>query len=185
MQPVLTPVQSVALYQALLESVLDMLEFAQLAPVVVCYYGESEYWQNIQQRYTVTLQKQVEGDLGEKMSFAASLALQESDSVVLVGADCPFMDKAYIEKALAWLTPEIRCVFGPATDGGYVLLGMRQYIADVFADIEWGTSRVLSQSFAKLDNLGVQYGSLEPLPDIDRPEDLPLLASIEQFRRWL
>lgn len=110
-------------------------------------------------------------DLGHRMRDALEQGLREFPAVVLVGSDCPGIDDAYLRAARAALQ---RCpvVLGPAEDGGYVLLGMRTPLPQLFDGIPWGTGRVLAVTRQHLRQSGVDWVELKPLADIDRPEDL-------------
>lgn len=112
-------------------------------------------------------------DLGERMYHALQDGLARYRSVILVGSDCPEIDRAYLLRAQQALATH-PVTFGPAVDGGYVLIGARQIHRAVFSGIEWGTSSVLTDSLANLARLGWEVGLLSPLADIDRPEDLTL-----------
>lgn len=110
-------------------------------------------------------------DLGERMAYAADTALAEGCSSLIIGTDCPYLDKAYLQKA----SDRLDCsdvVLGPAQDGGYVLIGLRTQIPAIFSGIPWGTEKVLAMTLDKLAAGAFQYSLLEPLSDIDRPEDL-------------
>jgi hypothetical protein len=63
-------------------------------------------------------------------------------------------------------------VLGPATDGGYWLIGLRRPAPALFSDIPWSTDSVIEQTRDRARSLGLSVHSLEPLPDVDRPEDL-------------
>ena len=62
---------------------------------------------------------------------------------------------------------------GPATDGGYYLIGLRQLETALFKDIDWGTDRVLDQTLAIATVQGLTVELLTSLTDIDYPADLP------------
>ena len=112
------------------------------------------------------------GDLGERMRHISECGFAGGfDRVVLVGSDAPSLTSSYLREALRRLD-ESDAVFGPALDGGYVLLGMNRLLAQLFHDIPWGSQRVLSLSRQRLEATCVRYALLSPLPDIDRPEDL-------------
>lgn len=111
-------------------------------------------------------------DLGERMYEALSCALENFVKVVLVGSDCPAIDGDYLGLAVAGLD-RAPVVLGPALDGGYVLIGVRQVEAGMFRDISWGTETVYSETLSRLRELGLDWLELPPLGDIDRPEDLP------------
>ena len=69
-------------------------------------------------------------------------------------------------------------VIGPAEDGGYVLIGMRQPQAALFADISWGSERVLAETLARAKSLHLNYHLLPTLWDVDTPADLPRLQTL-------
>ena len=124
-----------------------------------------------------TLVEQPAGDLGERMRLIATLGLAESDAVVLIGNDCPALDGAYLQAACAALQ-EQSVVIGPAEDGGYVLLGLRNIDVALFNDMPWGTEQVLSMTLQRLQQLDWCPVLLPELWDVDRPEDLSRLAAL-------
>ena len=123
-----------------------------------------------------TVRRQPAGDLGQRMAFIVETGLRECAAVVLAGSDCPFIDGDYLRAAVAALKDN-DAVLGPALDGGYVLLGLNRFSEDLFKGIEWGGAGVLRDTLKALDGLGWRYALLEPLRDIDRPEDLPHLPA--------
>lgn len=114
-------------------------------------------------------------DLGQRMSLAARLALDEATSVLLIGGDCPSLGVEQITQALCWLEEGDDAVLGPAEDGGYVLLGLRRHAATLFSDIPWGSDQVLSLTRQRLTALGWRWRELPEMWDVDRPEDLSRL----------
>lgn len=121
-------------------------------------------------------------DLGERMWSAASHALATAQYVVIVGADCPSVDLAYVQEAVTALKRGVPVVLGPAIDGGYVLLGVRKpLVPEMFSDIPWGTDQVLKQTRSRLREQGIGWQELSPRWDVDRPEDLKRLAELP---RW-
>jgi rSAM/selenodomain-associated transferase 1 len=111
-------------------------------------------------------------DLGERMHGALVNALQQYTGAVLVGSDCPAIDSDYLEAAINGLA-RAPVVLGPAQDGGYVLIAVRQVDARLFEGIHWGTDTVYQETVARLRELGLDWVALPTLQDIDRPEDLP------------
>ena len=70
-------------------------------------------------------------------------------------------------------------VIGPAKDGGYYLLGMKNLHPSLFKNKAWGTSTVLKNT---LDNLKeMDFSILEPLNDIDTFEDLKDYPQLKKF----
>ena len=68
-------------------------------------------------------------------------------------------------------------VIGPATDGGYYLIGARAPAPALLTDIPWGESRVFALTAARARAAGLATTLLEPWYDIDRPDDVEFLAA--------
>ena len=115
---------------------------------------------------------QGEGDLGDRLLRAFSQAFaQGAQAVVVIGADCPSLDSALFAQAFAALEQE-DLVLGPAMDGVYYLFGLNQPAPALFADIPWGSEEVLTATLEQAQALALSIHLLEPLADVDRPEDL-------------
>ena len=113
------------------------------------------------------------GDLGARMqrAFADHFAAGAS-AVAIIGADCPGVDVAILDQAFGALDHQT-VVFGPAHDGGYYLVGLRQPLPELFQDVPWGTGAVLRRSLKKAGRSGLSPSLLPWLRDVDRPRDLP------------
>lgn len=114
------------------------------------------------------------GELGERLVFALQQGFAAGlQRIVIVGSDCPALEAAHITEAFSLLQAH-DVVIGPATDGGYYLIGLSELHAPLFEDIPWGSDRVfeVTQVIAQQQHLSV--ARLATLSDIDRPEDLPL-----------
>ena len=122
---------------------------------------------------------QGEGHLGSRMARAFKEAfVADMQKVVIVGTDCPGLAARGIEEAFYEMQRK-DLVLGPATDGGYYLIGLGREISSdaipqLFSGIAWGTGEVLSQTVQIAEGLGLSVALLEPLADVDRPEDLSL-----------
>ena len=125
------------------------------------------------------LSRQQGADLGERMYNAIRAGLESYGGVILVGSDCPGIDTAYLRRAVLALRGA-PVVLGPATDGGYVLIGARFIPAAIFRGIPWGSDAVCARTRAALGRAGVNWTELPPLPDIDRPEDLPAWKALKR-----
>lgn len=117
-------------------------------------------------------------DLGERMHHALSRALRRHRAAIIIGSDCPALRPAHIRRAARWLAGGADVVLGPAEDGGYVLIGARRVSPRIFAGIDWGTGSVYARTVEKLSALGYRWRALEPLWDVDRPQDLERLRSL-------
>jgi hypothetical protein len=92
--------------------------------------------------------------------------------VLLIGTDCPQLTPQLLRQAAEGLARHDSVLF-PASDGGYVLLGLRQSHPRVFAEIAWSSASVASSTRERLAELGWSLFEGPVLDDIDCPEDLP------------
>jgi len=120
-------------------------------------------------RGQVVLRRQAPGDLGARM-HAAVVGSPAPAGVLVVGTDCPVLTPGLLRRAAASLDQDDATVV-PAEDGGYVLIGMRQPARRVFADIDWGSGRVMAQTRERLAEIGWRWSEFPPLWDVDRDED--------------
>jgi rSAM/selenodomain-associated transferase 2/rSAM/selenodomain-associated transferase 1 len=115
---------------------------------------------------------QSEGDLGERMSLAARECLDESDAVCIVGSDIPGLGADSVDAAFRALENH-DVVLGPATDGGYYLIAIRETNPGLFDEIPWSTADVLTATLERASALGLSVSLLEPKTDVDTLADVP------------
>ena len=161
------------LHIALVRHTCRQLLDAALGPVEIWVSGNDQHplFADCLALGASQLREQRGGDLGERMFRALQDGLRRFRRVLLVGSDCPGLDSSYLESAADALD-HVPVVFGPALDGGYVLVGAREVDMDLFTDIAWGESSVLASTLQRAHALGCAVATLEARPDIDRPEDL-------------
>lgn len=167
------------LHCAMLKYQVSTLRRARLAPWEIWVSG------NENNPFFTTLGDEAErfrqqgADLGQRMRHAAEVALARASAVVLIGTDCPSIDSDYLEQALALLDGGVGTVVGPAEDGGYVLLGLRDACEALFDEVPWGSSGVLALTLDRLARSGRNFAQLATRWDVDRPEDLARLAELQ------
>lgn len=111
------------------------------------------------------------GGLGNRLARAFAEAFAAgSERVIVIGSDCPYLNAADIRAAGNALA-ESDVVIGPATDGGYWLLGMRTYRPELFSDIAWSTSQVLAQTLRHAAASRLSVTLLRELGDVDTVAD--------------
>ena len=119
-----------------------------------------------------TVRPQVQGDLGQRMaaSFARAFAWG-AERVVLTGSDIPGLGSQLVRSAFEMLDAA-PLVLGPATDGGYYLIGMRAPGASLFEGIAWSSEHVLAQTVALAQAQGLAVVYLPERSDVDTEADL-------------
>ncbi|GAB5405758.1 MAG: hypothetical protein Aurels2KO_39890 [Aureliella sp.] len=118
------------------------------------------------------------------MQFAFEAGFDSgAEHIVALGTDCATLYVDLIRSAFERLCKHAS-VLAPATDGGYVLIGLSSQlvspsarttnsISAFFDEIDWGTDRVLKQSVERVTGKGVSIALLPQQRDVDHPEDLP------------
>jgi rSAM/selenodomain-associated transferase 2/rSAM/selenodomain-associated transferase 1 len=168
--------KAAALYVRFVERTLATAAAARVAGLV----GRVELWcapdvdapgfAAWRDRYGVTLRAQSGDDLGTRMRKALNAAIEHGSPAILIGTDCPALDLRYLALAVAALDDH-DAVFGPAEDGGYMLVGLARSV-DAFTGIPWSTPDVMAATRAKLAAKDVAWQELPTLWDVDGPADL-------------
>ncbi len=116
--------------------------------------------------------RQGKGDLGRRMDRAFTDSFGEGmRRVVLIGTDCPGIRPDHLARAFQVLERK-DVVLGPAGDGGYYLIGLRQSAHELFEGVPWGTGEVLERTLYAAAARGSKVELLDRLDDVDRPEDI-------------
>lgn len=170
------------LHQKLLQHTWQTLASAHIAPMEL-WVDSAEFspFFDTLDPLASRIEIQQGAHLGERMANTVEQVLKRSDAVLIVGSDCPLLDGDYVDRALQSLYGGAEVVLGPASDGGYVLIGMRNPLPQVFDDIDWGSDQVLSQTRAHLSALNCHWQELTQLWDVDRPDDLAQLNNLKLF----
>lgn len=180
LQPALGETGCLSLYRAMLRRTVETVAAAELAPHSLWVSSNPSHETFITLCHSDIIYNQEGGDLGVRMAHASAtlLAGKTVRAVLIVGTDCPALDRDYLGWALGAMAAGTDVVLGPAEDGGYVLIGLRSPQPALFRGIDWGSARVLEQTVATLRAMGLRYTLLETLWDVDRPQDLPRLETL-------
>ena len=168
--------EAASVYRELAERTLRVAAAARDAGIV----GEVELWcdpgtdrpafTGWRDRFRVTLRAQEGTDLGARMRHALARALSRGAPAMVIGTDCPALDEAYLAQATAALETH-DAVFGPAADGGYVLVGLARDL-DVFTGMPWSAPQLMAATRARVATLGASSVELPVLWDVDTAADL-------------
>jgi hypothetical protein len=98
-------------------------------------------------------------------------------SVCLVNADSPTLPTSILVEAAQTLQrPGDRVVVGPAEDGGYYCIGLKDRHLRLFEDIDWSTERVFGQTLERAYEIGLEAVVLPTWYDVDDLASLRRLA---------
>lgn len=181
LQPLLGEQTCLRLYRELLHSVIATVQSANLAPMQLWVDRNPDHEEFTTLCDRGSIHEQLGADLGERMSHALHTALSQPgvDSAVLIGSDCPAMGAEHLEAALGRMQGVGEAVISPASDGGYVLIGVRGFVPDVFSHVKWGEASVYAQTLQRFAQSDALLHVLPELWDVDRPEDLGRLVELD------
>lgn len=157
----------------LLAHTLQSALAAAVGPIQLCCAPDTTHPQFMlaRQHPGISLCSQGEGDLGERMERAVARGLAAHRTVLLIGTDAPGLHGGVLRRAAAALHRH-DAVAAPASDGGYVLIGLSRPAPGLFTEVAWSTAEVMAQTRARAAMLGLSLCELPPLHDVDEPEDL-------------
>ena len=159
--PPLTFEEAAKLYEALLLDTIEMastLDDIDLA-IAVTPPNAMPYFEQASPEGTILVPVDCE-DIGQCLSKVLTHLLRMGyGKAMALNSDGPSLPGEYIRQAVTRLDDH-DLVFGPSEDGGYYLVGLKEIYDQVFTDIEWSTSRVLSQTLEKCDGLDLRVNLL-------------------------
>ncbi len=121
----------------------------------------------------LSMKAQAGGDLGNRLRVAFEQGFEEGyEQVAAIGTDCVEFDCATIRQSFDQLSGDFDLVFGPAADGGYYLVGMKQpETCKVFDGIPWSSDTTLAASLKVAAGDGYRVHLLKELSDVDTAAD--------------
>ena len=182
--PPLTPDEAATLHGSF---VLDMLERTKLAVATLqlpfhrylacAPSSDLVFFKIMEERQGVRLLDQVGGDLGQRIHRAfIDLFSKGYKQVIIVGTDVPTLPLSVYQEAFAMLDRS-DVVLGPALDGGYYLIGLKQPEEKLFTGVPWSTDQVLAVTQQQAKTLGLSVGLTTTWRDMDTIADLQALIT--------
>lgn len=159
---------ALAIYKKLIEHTVSVTKSVSATKQV---YYSNEIVENDAWDASIFQKKKQEGpDLGSRMQHAFQQGFKEGfKNILIIGSDLYDITEADINKAFEALENN-SFVIGPAQDGGYYLLGMKQLHPKIFTNKSWGSANVLEET---LKDIGSEKHLLLPQRnDIDYFEDM-------------
>jgi hypothetical protein len=159
------------LHERLIERTVAVATEAATGPVTLWTSPDEHHpcFRSLAERFPLALARQVEGDLGARMHAAV---LHAKGPVLVIGTDCPVLTAAHLRDAAAVLRSGADATVIPAEDGGYVLIGLRRPVPELFRDMAWSTDGVMVETRHRLRRHGLSWREPAHLWDVDRPSDV-------------
>jgi hypothetical protein len=163
----------------MLEQTVREAEAAALAIPELCAtpHPYDEEWKPFLPSAPIRYTDQGGGDLGERLARAAKRVILTGERILLIGTDCPALDRHRLRAAAAALESHEAAIH-PAEDGGYALLGLKRFDPSLFAGIGWSGPAVGTETIARVEALGWPLWIGDTLRDVDEPTDLDLVQGL-------
>lgn len=176
---ILGEVGAARLAQRMLLATIAEAEAAGLSAPELCatpHHDDAE-WLPFLPDAAIRYSDQGDGDLGERLGRAANRVLGAGEAILLIGTDCPALDRHKLRAAAAALLSN-DAVIHPTVDGGYALLGLRRFDRSLFEGIEWSSATVAAETIKRIEALGWSLSVGDTLRDVDVPADLQAASTI-------
>ena len=151
----------------------------QVSADKIVYYSEKITKHDIWSSNLYKKEVQHGSDLGAKMKNSFQAAFENKyDKVLLIGSDLYDLEHCHIYEAFKKLdTNDV--IIGPASDGGYYLIGLKKLHPKIFKNKNWGTSTVREDTLKDLEKVDVHL--LPILNDVDVIEDIEHHHAFSKF----
>ncbi len=117
--------------------------------------------------------------LGDRLAHVLTTGLARGyDQVIAINSDSPTLPRSLVVEAFAKLGRErTDLVLGPATDGGYYLIGWKKPLPATVVEVTMSTPNVLADTLAIAERDGLETSLLSHWYDVDTPTDLDRLLN--------
>ncbi|QAA82772.1 glycosyltransferase [Aequorivita sp. H23M31] len=165
------------IYEFLLKHTMEITKDLNVDKYI--FYSEEIHKNDIWDSEIFRKRLQCGNDLGERMSNAFTEIFNMGYQVaIIIGSDMFDLNKQDLGTAFAILNDH-NIVVGPATDGGYYLLGMKEPKPQLFKNKNWGSHTILKETLEDLKH--ENHILLPDRNDIDIYEDIKDQAIFDQF----
>lgn len=176
--PPCTPDQAATLAEAALRDTLAAVAACPARRRLLALDGEPGCWLPS----GFELLEQRGNGLGERLAHALAAA---GGPALVIGMDTPQLTSGLLEDAAAALaSDDVDAVLGPALDGGYWTIGLKRPDPEVFRGVPMSDPGTWRAQCRRLDELGLRWGELLPLNDVDTFADARLVARIDPDTRF-
>ncbi|HVA66841.1 MAG TPA: TIGR04282 family arsenosugar biosynthesis glycosyltransferase [Elusimicrobiota bacterium] len=176
--PPLSFQQAAELYRAFIQDTLACVRRMRPARLAVAYDADGPSpeldWLMAQPGFEFFPQEGV--DLGERLIRSFERIFRDgAEKALIIGSDAPRIHAGLLARALDSLDQN-DIVLGPAADGGYYLIALKELRSDLFHSIPWSTDKVLEATIERAEHSGLKVSLLPSLADIDTFADVGSLT---------
>jgi len=180
--PPLSPEQAAALYECLLRDTLHLMRQVPETQPVIAYYPDfaRDYFAGLAPDFQ--LWPQSGGNLGTRLDNVVIHYLDQGyRRVAAMNSDGPTLPAVHLVTDFEALDEDnTDIVLGPAEDGGYYLIGLKQPAPRLLREVEMSTPHVAADTLALARAEGLRVKLLPRWYDVDDGDSLDRL-----LRSWL
>lgn len=163
-----------SLYRAFIQDTLTTVQSLDIPFHIAVYPPESngQFAQWLGPSYQFFHQQGM--NLGKRLQNGfATMFMNEYQQVIALASDSPDLPIEILQTAVSSLQTN-KVVIGPATDGGYYLIGFSNdfFIPDAFEEISWSTDTVFQETLSRIESVTHQVHVLPQWADIDTKSEL-------------
>jgi hypothetical protein len=163
-----------SLYRAFIQDTLTTVQSLDIPFHIAVYPPEShgQFVQWLGPSYQFFHQQGM--NLGKRLQNGfATMFMNEYQQVIALASDSPDLPIEILQTAVSSLQTN-KVVIGPATDGGYYLIGFSNdfFIPDAFEEISWSTETVFQETLSRIESVTHQVHVLPQWADIDTKSEL-------------
>ena len=163
--------RAAALYRDWLGVVFNRLQPLRATARLVAFFDGAEYaafrdWHELADDWW----PQPSGDLGARLTAGFAAGFDSGGPVLAVGTDCLEMEAVLIVRGFEELSHK-DVVFGPASDGGYYLVGVAAPRPALFQSVRWSSPFTLADHLLRCRENGWSVSLLPMRHDIDTRSD--------------
>jgi uncharacterized protein len=175
--PPCTPEQAAALAEAALRDTLDAVAAASAGRRVIALEGAPGDW--LPDGFEVIAQR------GRRLDERLAHAFEDvGGSALVIGMDTPQVSAALLDESTRCLSDGVDAVFGPATDGGFWALGLREPDPRLLLDVPMSLPHTGRAQYERLRAHGLRVATLPALRDVDRFADAHVVAAAAPHGRF-
>ena len=172
--------EATELYRCFLKDAVESMGSVSAAQVVISYTpaGDEPYFNGILANGHRMMAQRGES-FGDRLYHALEDLLGDGfDTASIMNADSPTLPREYLAQTFEELArPGDRVVLGPASDGGYYLIGIKRPHRRLFEEIAWSTPSVLAETIDRAVEIGLEVRLLPEWYDVDDTRDFERLKS--------
>jgi rSAM/selenodomain-associated transferase 1 len=175
--PPCTPEQAAALAEAALRDTLDAVAAASAGRRVIALDGAPGDW--LPDGFEVIVQR------GRRLDERLAHAFEDvGGSALVIGMDTPQVSAALLDESARCLSDGVDAVFGPAADGGFWALGLREPDPRLLLDVPMSLPHTGRAQYERLRAHGLRVATLPALRDVDRFADAHVVAAAAPHGRF-